>query len=609
MHRALNLVYSQPGRELNEINLKSSSARVREHFSVLGILPAIPIRFYLYEKSSGYRIIFLDADGNIWDTVSASIIKTFSGDVTDFHGITLNDRFYFTPHNRITGTDGEVVYIYDPDLTPNVRKAAGDPATGIFTVAVSSVNGFIEPGLHAVAVSFVTDTGFITKPALHTSFTAPDPKKKVNITAVPLGPAGTVARIIWMSKVILSYDGNLANVPLYSAYKIENNTSTDLLDTLDVYDSQLISSADPYIETLNEIPAGTYLTNLDGQMVICGNKESPHTLYISNPNEPENINAVDGLRECMRGDGVGVKTTRALHGNLVFWKSNKTGILRPNSDTPAEWPLEIIDSALGAEVYGVSEIIDGDGMFYGVYLVANKLGVHIFNGTYVNVLKPLTYVIDSLWKCSCIINNLTKIRLVVDPLSFRIYILVPHEETTHWYVGDFAEGLSWDTIKWSPWNFNYIGGTSLNCFDAHVVNDPAISTTGTAVLTIVEGSDKLMSLLTDEYSTGTDSDGDIAAEFGVKLMDGRLRDIHIQSVKMVCSSSIGNNAGNWDIGVLGDETKMFTPDYKNCVIEQFFNMTDHFPEILVTSMGADLNISKFMIYIKAVFDERAQIDT
>lgn len=607
MSKALNVVYSNPGRHIEDTNLINSSVRVRENFEALGTLQAVPVRFYIYKKSSGYRIIFMDETGNIYDSVSGTIIKTFASSATDFHGITINDRFYFTPHDRVTGVTGEVIWVYDPDLAATARKAGGDPATGTFTVAASVVNGNIEPGIHVMAISFVTNTGFRTKPALHTTFTAPTPRKKVSATVIPLGPAGTVERLIWMSHVVTIYDGNIAGVPLFLAYKIENNTATTLLDTIDLFDTQLISSADPYAEALHEIPAGTYLTNFDGRLVVCGNKASPHTLYISNPNEPENIDAVDGLRECMRGDGVGVKTTRAIQGNLIFWKSNKTGILRPNGDTPVDWPLEIIDSALGAEVYSVSEIIDSDGMFYGVYLVANKLGVHIFNGTYPDVLNPITRSIESLWKCACVTENLEKIRVVVDPLSFRVYVLVPYEQTTHWYMGDFSRGLNHDTIKWSVWNFEYLGGGYKNYHDLHIVYDVAISDDTTVLLAIAEDSSILRRILTDRYSTGNDLDGAIAAQIGVKLMDGQLRDIHIQSVKMVVSSSLGNNDGDFQIGVLGDHNESFKPDYKDDVVEKFFNYTDYFPETVVTSLGADLNIGKFMIFIKQVFQERADI--
>jgi len=199
MNKALNLVYSNPGIAQDEVNLNSGTARVREQIDFLGVLPTIPLRFYIYKKSTGYRLMVLDVLGRIWDSVAGLTVLTIAT-MTDFHGITLNDHFYITPHNRSTGLNGHVVYVYDPDLGPAARKAAGDPATGTLTCAVSATAGNIEPGLHIIAVSFKTDTGFITKPALHVGFTAPAVKKRVDLTVIPLGPTGTIGRIIWMSQ-------------------------------------------------------------------------------------------------------------------------------------------------------------------------------------------------------------------------------------------------------------------------------------------------------------------------------------------------------------------------------------------------------------------------
>lgn len=606
MNRALNLVFSNPGIAQDEINFNSGTARVREQIEFLGVLPTIPLRFYIYKKSSGYRLMVLDILGQIWDSVAGLTVLTIAG-MTDFHGITLNDHFYITPHNRSTGLNGQVVWVYDPDLGAAARKAAGDPATGTLTGVVSAVNGNVEPGLHILAVSFKTNTGFITKPALHIGVTAPDPRKKISLSVIPLGPAGTIERIIWMSHVVLNYDGNIAAIELFEAYVIENNTATSLVDTINAYDTELISSADEYAEALHEIPAGTYLTDLDGRLVVCGNYASPHTLYISIQNEPENFDAVDSLREIMKGNGTGIKTTRPIRGNLAFWKSDRTGILRVTEDTPSTWPYDSIDSGIGAEVYSVSEVQDTqDGMFYDNYLVANHTGLHVFNGAYLDILKPLSFNIETLWKGSYTINNAPVVKVIVDPLSFRVYVLIPFDNTTHWYVGNFAEGLNADSIKWSQWNFEYLGGINANYFDIHVITDANVISSGSGLLLAKEGSTDLSLLNTDTFTSGIDSDGALAAQFGIKFMDKELRDIHIDAVKMICSAKSGFNTGDYQIGVIGDHNTPFAVNFKDDVVEEKFTYTDYFPEVLVTVLGGDLNISKFITFIAIAYNERSK---
>src|SRR2546428_843554 len=395
LSRAVNVVYSGPAL-IDDTDIPTT-VRVREDFKFVQNLQAIPVRFYIYTRSSGNRIIFLDQNGHFIDAATGVTILTIAGCI-DFHGITMNDRFLFTPHDRETGLSGQYGYIYDPGLSATARKAGGDPATGTFTIAASGVDGSIEPGKHIIAISNITDTGFITKPALHGVYTTPVTRKRVSLTAVSLGPSNTVARIIWMSHVLIGWDGNLLGPELFEAYRIENNTTTALADTVDKFDGQLIASADAYTDTLTDIPAGTYLNDFDGRLVVCGSFANKEVIYVSNPGEPENIDSIDGLRTIVKNRGGGVRTTRPLRGNLICWKKNMTAIVRPNSDPPNLWPVDVVDESIGSEVYGVSEALNNsNNMFYDTYIVASQMGVIPFNGTYVNILKPLTWPIEALW--------------------------------------------------------------------------------------------------------------------------------------------------------------------------------------------------------------------
>lgn len=600
-----NLSYSIPGIEHDTDFVRNTvRARVREQFDFASNLPAIAVRFYVYTKSSGNRIILLDSTGQFWDAVSGTVIVHIAGAV-DFHGITLNDRFYFTPHDRETGLSGQFVHIYDPNTSALARKAAGSSPVGTLSMSASAVAGKIEPGLHIVAVSYVFDSGFITRPSLHVQYTAPSPRKKLSLSIIPIGPAGVVARIIWMSHVVIGFNGNLLGPELFKAYTIENNTSTSLLDTIDVYDIELIDSADPYIDTLQEIPAGTFLTDLDGRLIVCGSFDSPHTLRISNQNEPENIDSVDGIREVIKGRGGGIKTTRPLRGNLIWWKRNMTGILRNDAELPLDWSVEEIDSALGAEVYGVSETPNATNMFYDVYLVANNLGLLVFNGSYVDVLKPLTLNIQSLWRCSCSRVNIDRMRVLVDSINYRVYVLITDEDDiVNWFVGDFADGLTADAIKWSVWNFEYSATLFKNFIDAHIVIDPAINDNSTTLLAIVDDDNGLRELITNTFTSGADFDGDITARFGIKISDPEFRDIHLQSVRMILSSSQRNSVGHYKISIAG-ETVPFDPPTTDNMVEAFFNQTDRIINIELFAASGDLCVSLLIPYVKVVAQDRS----
>jgi len=89
-------------------------------------------------------------------------------------------------------------------------------------------------------------------------------------------------------------------------------------------------------------------------------------------------------------------------------------------------------------------------------------------------------------------------------------------------------------------------------------------------------------------------------------MDHELRDIHVGSVKMVCSAKSGFNIGQYQIGVIGDRNAPIDVDFKDAVVEEKFEYTDYFPEILITALGGDLNISKFIAFIAIAYNERSK---
>lgn len=604
---AKNIVYSS-ARMLDNVETveNTARARVREDFKLVGSLPAVPSRFYVYTKSTGNRIILLGPGGKFWDAVSGLNILTVT-DAVDFHGITLNDRFYFTPHNRTTGITGQYVYLYDPALATTARKAAGAPATGTFTVSSSAVAGSVEPGIHIVAISNVTDTGFITKPALHLAFVAPNPRKKVSFPIVPLGPAGTVARIIWMSQALRNWDGNLVNSELFKLYRIENNTTTNLSDTADAYDGALLDSADPYVDTLQEIPAGTFLTDLDGRLVVCGINGNYDVLHISNQGEPENIDGVDGLLQVVKGNGGGIRTTRPQRGNILWWKKNMTGIVRPNSDTPANWAVEVIDWSLGSEVYGVSEALNGlPNMFYDTYVVANQFGLIAFNGSYVDVLKPLSYNINALWLKSVFLQVLDTVKVIVDPINTRLYVLITDNfGVVTWLFGDFTEGLNGESIKWSTWNYVYSATLIKNFVDAHVIVNPDINKNDTTLLAVVDDDSNLRELITNTFSSGADLDGDISASIGVKISDPELKDLHLSSIRLIASASQNNSIGHTEIVVRNGETFLFTPALTDDVVEVFPQQVGRMISFDVNALSTDLNVAAIILYLTIVAQERS----
>src|SRR5690606_12889657 len=113
------------------------------------------------------------------------------------------DRIYITPHNRITGIENEVVYVYDGTTC---RQAGGIAPSGSITVTNSTLSGNVEAGTHLIAVAFETESGFITRPgpSIYGQVLA-DGTHQIDISGIPIGPDGTVARHILATRRIPNY--------------------------------------------------------------------------------------------------------------------------------------------------------------------------------------------------------------------------------------------------------------------------------------------------------------------------------------------------------------------------------------------------------------------
>jgi len=113
--------------------------------------------------------------------------------------------------------------------------------------ADSSTAGSISPGVHQVAVVFVTRQGYWTKPSPPVSWNAAG-GWKVNLTNIPTGPSNVVQRLIAFTA---SGGASFYHVPATMA--IDDNTTTSL--TVDFTDAILLSGVSmDYLASQIELP-------------------------------------------------------------------------------------------------------------------------------------------------------------------------------------------------------------------------------------------------------------------------------------------------------------------------------------------------------------------
>ena len=115
------------------------------------------------------------------------------------------------------------------------------------SVADSATGGSISPGVHQVAVVFVTRQGYWTAPSPPVSWTTAG-NWKANLTNIPTGPSNVVQRLLAFTA---SGGANFYNVP--ATMTINDNTTTSL--TVDFTDTILLSGTSmDYLFSQIELP-------------------------------------------------------------------------------------------------------------------------------------------------------------------------------------------------------------------------------------------------------------------------------------------------------------------------------------------------------------------
>ena len=409
-------------------------------------------RIFIYKKSGEVaRTLFLNL-GSIYDSVNTSVpILTVSG-MTDFSAINLYDRVYISPHDGTEGLSGEFVYVYDGTTC---RKAAGVPPTGFTMVATtSSTDGKLDIGTHLFAVVFETPSGHLTKPGPETYpvYSAPG-GKKVDISSIGAGPAGTVARVLLSTKAIPVYSGNPNDYEFFKVPdgRLANNSGATL--TLDFYDADLIESADDLFDLLSEIPAGVGFLEFNGKLLTWGEDGNSGYIRISLTSQPEAFSDVDGFLSTDRREVGGIKSCFVFRNNLFTNKAYQTYVTSDNGSTPDTWTILDVDKGVGSSIFGIATINESKGATTDKVLVASRSGLWLFTGLFSDF--PLTWKVDGIWQR---INKtyFDKVQVVQDPTNTRIYVTIPLDNATepsHILLGDYGGGLTVTDIVWSLWEF------------------------------------------------------------------------------------------------------------------------------------------------------------
>lgn len=403
------------------------------------------LRVHLYQRvGESPRYLFLNSNGDLMDSFSMPTVLINIPGAIDFSCISLFNRSYVTFHDRITGKNGGILYVYDGTT---FRQAAGlAPVAPTFGITNgNTTTPRVSKGIHLFSVSYETASGFITKPGPVVVYKAPG-TRKVNVNNIPIGPVGTVARHILVTKVIKTYDGNPSNYELFFWIKISDNVTTALAN-VGFLDSSLVNSADYLLDLFESIPAFVALAEYQGSLVGVGEFGKESVYRVSLAGNAESFSTVDGFGICYPGDGGGIRNVKEYRGNLYLFKENRTFSTRANGQAPSTWTPILIDAAIGTGCFGLSQILDSSGDSRDNMLIASTAGLMQFYGRYTD--KPLSWKIESTWLN---LIDIEQAQICIDPGLKRVYII--NSDDSFMLMGDMSNGLSPDDIRWSVWRFN-----------------------------------------------------------------------------------------------------------------------------------------------------------
>jgi hypothetical protein len=417
-----------------------------------------PIRRIAIYKRIGEvaRLLILNNAGVLFDSITHTAILTIPA-MSDFSMVSMFNRAYITPHNGLRGLPGEKLYVYEGSGVARPAGGTAPPPTGM--QAAEGVAGNFDPGIHLFAVAFETASGYITPFGSSCAISSTTGGKKVDLSAIPTGPLGTVARVLMGTKDVAIngvFSGDFNNQTWYVIPdgRIPDNSTT--VKTVSYFDADLQSDISYLSEQMGSIPAGVGVNIYRGRLIIWGEDVNESIVRASAIGQPESFDEADGFVTINPGDsGGGVRFCFEYRTQLICCKSQRSYITQDNGDNAGSWKVDALDKSVGTECHGVGKILDFGEDVRDRAFIADRSGLQLYTGTFSDT--EVTSNISDVWDR---INKAVfhKVEVAVDPLKGLTYVACPLDVATEnnaIIVVDWSEGLTVEDIRFTIWEFPY----------------------------------------------------------------------------------------------------------------------------------------------------------
>lgn len=462
-----------PGYFIDSLNTQFETIEVKTRDGFVKIFTLANIRrFFVYKRlNETSRYLILDTDGSLWDSLYGSPLVT-NATYKDFSAVNYLNRAYITFHDRVSGIPGAVIQVYQGEGPGTLRPAGGTPPSGFtLDVNMSTTSGNLGDGIYLVSVCFETDSGFITSPGPEVFGQVDSPGLlRMNVGNIPIGPEGTVARRLLVTKSIPRdiWDNNQLGYEFFfmPGGRIGDNT-TVLITELNFFDDDLIDSADYLFDSRSTLPCGLGLSIYGNRMSVWGIPGFEHHVFFSKAIFIETFDETAGMLFLDPSDASTPITNTVDHETSLFIQTrDRTYVTVDNGDNPNTWKCDPLDKAIGAECFSVSKILDSRGTSVKRYFQGDRSGIYCYEGGGFQD-PPFSTNITDLWAR---INKkeFNKVQLVDDPENKILYAAIPLEgavECTHIVTGDYNNAfnrygqLVGSLVRWNLWAFPWLVST------------------------------------------------------------------------------------------------------------------------------------------------------
>jgi len=463
-----------PGYFIDSLNTTFEVIEVRTRDGNTKVFDKANIRrFFIYKRlNETSRYIILDTSGNLYDSLYPGTPLVTNPAYKDFSAINYLNRCYITFHDRVSGIPGALLQVYEGAGPGTLRPAGGSAPVG-FTLlpSISANSGNLALGKYLVAVAYETSSGFISAPGPAVFGDVDSPGGfKLNVDNIPIGPTGTIARRLLITKSIPPglYSGNQYGYEFFYLPngRIFDNTTTFLHD-IDFFDDDLQDSADYLFDNRSTIPCGLGLTVYNQRMCLWGVPGYEHYVFFSKAIFVELFDQTGGLLFLDPSDAISsIKNVVDHETSLLIQTQDRTYITVDNGSDPDTWRCDPLDKAIGAEVFSISKILDSRGTSVKRFFQGDKSGIYTYEGGGFQD-PPFTENIKDLWDR---INKkeFNKVQLCDDPEFKLVYAAIPLDSSTecsHILVGDYNGAfnkygqLSGPLVRWSLWAFPWTVST------------------------------------------------------------------------------------------------------------------------------------------------------